>query len=180
MTSALLIIDVQHALCAGKWSCFDIERVVDRINVAAEKARSAGAPVIFIQHEDDGPLTNGGVGWQLDARLVVRPDDLRLRKTASDAFQKTDLHSLLQARGVDRLIICGLQSDFCVDSTTRRALSLGYPVALLSDGHSTMDNGVLKAAQISAHHTETLSNLTSYGPRVTPVTAADLRVELAD
>jgi nicotinamidase-related amidase len=73
--------------------------------------------------------------------------------------------------------VCGLQSDFCIDSTVRRALALGYPVVLLSDAHSTIDNGVLSAAQIVAHHTQTLRHVDSFGPRVTTVAAADLRIE---
>lgn len=66
---------------------------------------------------------------------------------------------------MDRLVVCGFQSEFCVDTTTRRALALGYPVTLVADGHSTTDNGVLSAAQISAHHNATLTNIVSFGPR---------------
>jgi nicotinamidase-related amidase len=78
-------------------------------------------------------------------------------------------------QGVTQLVVRGLQSDFCVDTTTRRGLGLGYPVMLVADGHSTVDNGILTAAQSSAHHTATRANITSFGPRVTPVPAADIR-----
>ncbi|HEU4994270.1 MAG TPA: cysteine hydrolase family protein [Gemmatimonadaceae bacterium] len=176
MSSALLVIDVQQGMCAGPYAAFDIDGVIDRINIVSAKARAAGVPVIFIQHEDDGPLKHGTADWQLGERLDVQPDDLRLRKTASDSFHRTELQALLRSRGVDRLIVCGLQSDFCVDSTTRRALALGYPVVLVSDAHSTLDNGILSAAQISAHHTTTLANLESFGPRVTPTAAAELSI----
>ncbi|HET7526697.1 MAG TPA: cysteine hydrolase family protein [Burkholderiaceae bacterium] len=177
MKSALLVIDVQRALCAGQWAMFEVERVIERINAVVAKARAASAPVLWIQHEDDGPLARGSDGWQLDARLAVRPDDIRLRKTATDSFHKTELHAWLQSHGIDRLIVCGLQSDFCVDSTIRRALALGYPVVLVSDAHSTIDNGILTAAQISAHHTATLANIESFGVRVTPVAAGALRID---
>lgn len=177
MTSALLIIDVQHALCCGAEAAFDIEGVISRINTVSAQARAAGVPVILIQHEEaNGPLAFGADGWQLDARLRVHNTDLRLRKTACDSFYQTNLHDLLTSRGVDHLVVCGLQSEFCVDSTVRAALARGYPVTLVADGHSTVDNGVLTAAQISAHHNATLANLGSFGPRVTPTPAAQIQL----
>lgn len=120
---------------------------------------------------------SGAAGWQLDTRLDARPDDLRVRKTSCDSFHRTELHALLQSRGVDRLVVCGLQSEFCVDSTVRGALALGYPVVLVADGHSTLDNGVMSAAQITAHHNATLANVGSFGPQVTLSSAAELRIE---
>lgn len=176
MSQALLIIDVQQALCHGAYAAFESDRVIERINLAASRFRAAGLPVVFIQHEAaDGPLRQGSPGWALADGLQVMAGDHRVPKTATDSFHKTELKPLLDRLGVDALAICGLQSEFCVDTTTRRALGLGYPVTLITDAHSTQDNGVLTAAQISAHHTETLANITSFGPRVTPCMAADLR-----
>lgn len=177
MTTALLIIDVQQALCSGEWAVFEARRVIDRINQVTQLARSAAAPVVFIQHEEsEGPMVHLGDGWQLDPRLDALPSDLYVRKKTCDSFHHTDLQALLQARGITRLIACGLQSEFCVDSTVRRALALGYPVTLVADGHSTLDSGGLSAAQISAHHNTTLSNMQSFGPRVQVVPADQVRV----
>lgn len=178
MTTALLIIDVQQALCSGKYEAFESKRVIDRINLLARKARGAGVPVVIIQHESvGGPMDHGSEGWKLAPRLEAMPTDTYVRKRATDSFHNTDLQAVLQARGVKNLVICGFQSEFCVDTTTRRALALGYPVTLVSDGHSTMANAVLSAAQITAHHNETLSNITSFGPRARAVPASE--VELA-
>ena len=176
MTAALLVIDMQRALCAGEWAMFDADNLIERLNGVIAQARSAGVPVVLIQHEEaEGPLQFDAAGWQLDERLAVQPADPRIRKTATDSFHRTPLQAVLQSRGIDRLVVCGLQSEFCVDSTVRGALAHGYPVTLVADGHSTMDNGVITAAQISAHHNATLSQLGSYGPRVTLQAAADLR-----
>jgi nicotinamidase-related amidase len=177
MTSALLVIDVQKGLCTGRWAAFDIDRVIANINTVAEKARAAGAPVVFIQHEADEDLLRFETeGWQIDPRLDVRPEDVRVRKTTCDSFNKTPLQELLQSHGVDRLLVCGLQTDFCVDTTVRRALGLGYPVTLVADAHSTVDNGVLTASQIVAHHNATLANIDSFGPRVQATPAAEVQV----
>jgi len=72
------------------------------------KARVAGAPVLLIQHEEtDGSLQYGTEGWQLYERLAVQPEDIRVRKTTPDSFHKTELQSLLQARNVETLVVCG-------------------------------------------------------------------------
>ena len=178
MPSALLIIDVQQVLCSGENAAYKVERVIDRINSVSRKVRGSGGLVVVIQHETrGGEMDYGSDGWQLAPSLETRDGDIFLRKTATDSFHRTELHNLLQARGITNLIICGLQSEFCVDTTTRRALALGYPVVLVSDGHSTIDNKVLSAAQISAHHNETLANIESFGPRVRAVPADEVRVE---
>ena len=178
MHPALLIIDVQQALCSGKYKAFESERVIERINSVSRKMRDAGAPVIVIQHESEGgPLDFGTDGWKLAEGLKTSPTDIFLRKKATDSFHQTELQALLREKGIRDLVICGLQSDFCVDTTTRRALALGYPVVLVADGHSTLDNSVLSAAQISAHHNETLTNITSFGPRVRAIPASEFRVE---
>jgi nicotinamidase-related amidase len=179
MSAALLIIDVQQALCFGEFAAFEAPRVIERINEVAAKVRAAGRPVIVIQHESpEGPLRHGSPGWQLATGLSTQPTDILIRKRATDSFHETELQSVLKDLGVSSLIICGLQSEFCVDTTTRRALALGYPVQLVSDGHSTMDSAVLNAQQITAHHNETLANITSFGPRVRAVPAAQVAMEL--
>jgi nicotinamidase-related amidase len=178
MKTAVLVIDVQQALCSGKYAAFDAAGVIDRINGVTATARAAAVPVVFIQHESaDGVLDHGSAGWQLAAGLNALASDIYLRKRATDSFHQTELQALLQQWGVQALVICGLQSEFCVDTTTRRAMGLGYPVQLVSDGHSTLDNGVLSAMQISQHHNITLSNIESFGPRTTLAAAKDLRLE---
>jgi len=178
MTTAFLAIDVQNALCKGKWAAFDVEGVVERINGVAAKARGVGAPVVFIQHEEEHEAMRfDSAGWQLHEGLDVQPQDRRVRKTTCDAFFKTELRQLLADQGISRLIVSGMQSEFCVDSTVRSALAHGFPVVLVSDGHTTLDNGVLRAAQITAHHNITLSHIGGYGPSVTVVPASEIRVE---
>ena len=176
MPTALLIIDVQHALCHGEYAGFEADRVIARINLVSQRVREAGGLVVVIQHESaSGALVYDSEGWRLARGLLTEPKDVFVRKQATDSFHQTALHALLQEHGVNHLIIGGLQSEFCVDTTTRRALALGYPVTLVADGHTTLDNGTLKAAQISAHHNETLANISSFGPRAVAVPAAEVR-----
>ena len=178
MPAAMLIIDVQQILCSGEQAAYEVERVINRINLVSRKARAAGALVVVIQHETQGgEMDYGTENWKLAPALETHAGDVHLRKTATDSFHRTELHELLQSRGITSLVICGLQSEFCVDTTTRRAMALGYPVVLVSDGHSTIDNGVLSAAQISAHHNKTLASIESFGPRVRAVPADEVQIE---
>jgi nicotinamidase-related amidase len=164
MTRAVLVIDVQRGLCEGEYATLDPAGTIARINLVTSKARAAGALVVIIQHEaKSGMLGHGSESWQLAPALRTEATDAFLRKTATDSFHLTELDALLKRNAVDELVICGMQSDFCVDSTTRRALALGYPVVLVSDGHTTLDNKHLSAAQIIEHHNETLSNIESFG-----------------
>jgi nicotinamidase-related amidase len=178
MTTAVLVIDVQSILCTGDLKAFESERVIDRINAVTRKARENAVPVLIIQHETvGGPMDHDTDGWRLASGLEARPTDTYVRKRATDAFHNTELQAHLLARGVKDLVICGLQSDFCVDTTTRRALALGYPVSLVADGHSTVDNPVLSAAQITAHHNVTLANILSFGPRAKAIPASDIHFD---
>ncbi len=167
MSRAVLVIDVQRGLCEGEYETFQSKQTIARINLVTSKARVAGVPVVIIQHESkSGPFTYGSQGWELAPSLHTAGTDLFLRKTATDSFHLTELAALLKRHSVTDLVICGMQSDFCVDTTIRRALALGYPVVLVSDGHTTVNNKHLLAAQIIEHHNETLSNISSFGPVV--------------
>jgi nicotinamidase-related amidase len=174
VTTALLTIDIQHALCSGDDAAFGIDSVIGKANALSGRARASRSPVILIQHEeDDGPLQFGHEGWALAEGLVTAAEDIRVRKRTPNSFHGTELHQLLQDRGVTRVVICGLQTEFCVDTTVRQALPLGYGVTLVSDAHSTSD-GALRAEQVIAHHNRTLRWMTSYGPRMEVVPAAEV------
>ena len=172
MTSAVLVIDVQQGLCEGEGAAFDCEGTIARINRVTRKARAARVPVLFIQHESTaGYLEHGSDAWQIANGVSLDPADLKIRKTTPDAFLGTELESTLRSIGIEKLIICGMHSEFCVDTTTRRALALGFPVTLVSDGHTSAGNAAITAQQVIAHHNATLSNISSFGPRVQPVSA---------
>jgi nicotinamidase-related amidase len=174
MTTALLIIDVQQALCSGEYAAFDIAAVVTRINALSTQARAAGLPVVLVQHEEDsGPMQAGSAGWALAQDLLTAPTDLRVRKRTPNSFHDTGLDALLKDRGVTRLVTCGLQTEFCVDTTVRQALPLGYEVVLVADGHSTCDD-VLTAAQAIAHHNRTLGYFGGFGTAVQVTPAAQV------
>ena len=91
---------------------------------------------------------------------------------------RTELEAMLQVRGITDLIICGMHTEFCVDTTASRALALGYPVVLVADAHTTEGNAYVTPRQVIQHHNATLTNISSLGPRVRAVSSEDLEIEL--
>ena len=168
MSTALLVIDVQRGLFDAAPRPFEADAVVARINALTARARAANVPVVFVQHES-ASLPYGSEPWQLQGGLQVEPRDGVLRKTTPDSFLNSDLQELLASWSVERVVICGFASEFCVDTTTRLAAALGYDVTLAADAHTTHDKPHATAAQIRTHENATLSDLTSFGPRIDAV-----------
>jgi nicotinamidase-related amidase len=173
MKPALLVIDLQVQLVAAAG---DGDAVIARVAGLVECAHDAAVPVLFIQHDDTGPwLVPETPGWQIEPRLGRRAGDPVIRKRACDAFYGTSLGLELTGRKIDRLVICGMQTEFCVDTTVRRAIGEHYPVTLVADGHTTLDNAVLPAAQIVRHHNATLDGFGTEDAVVTLAPAAEIR-----
>lgn len=170
MKSAVLIIDVQCGLFNGNPEPFEAEEVVERINSVTSRAKAAGIPVFFIQHEQAGGLLEyKNENWKLHPGLKVENSDFRIRKTTPDSFLRTDLEKILTSIGIKKLIICGYASEFCIDTTVRSAAASGYSVQLVSDAHTTHDKTHASAKAIRQHHNATLPNITSFGPEITVV-----------
>ena len=177
MNTAVLVIDVQQGLCEGPGAAFDCAGTIRRINIVTRHAREVGAPVIFIQHESEGGyLRHGTEAWQLAKDLEAESTDQFVRKTTPDSFLRTDLESLLEKQQVERLVICGMHTEFCVDTTTRKALALGFSVTLVSDAHTSAGNNTLSPQQVIAHHNTTLTNISSFGPRVKAVPSSEVKI----
>jgi len=153
--TAVLVIDVQVGLFSAKPPPFEAEAVIARINAIMAKARQAGAPVVFIQHDGEPAepdLAPFSEGWKLHPDLQVRPGELVIRKTTCDAFYGTALESELRSRGITTLLLMGFATDFCVDSTLRSAASKDFRIIVVADAHTTADNPVLTAERVRAHH----------------------------
>ncbi|MGX1265394.1 nicotinamidase-related amidase [Rossellomorea marisflavi] len=148
---ALLIIDVQQGMFKEGGEVHNAEALLQTITTLKAKAESMNIPVFLIQHEaPEGKLLESGTtGWEIHPRVK---GGTVIHKTTPDSFHQTDLHEQLQTRGVEELFLTGIQSEVCVDTTCRRAFSMGYKMTLVSDAHSTWDSGVLKAEDIIHHH----------------------------
>jgi nicotinamidase-related amidase len=158
--TALLVVDVQVGLIDGASPAYNKSAVLANIQALLQQARATQTPVIYIQHEGDTDsiLAINSPGWQIHPQIAPQAGEPVLSKRAADSFYQTALQQELAARGATHLVITGCKTQFCIDTTSRRATTLGYDVTLASDAHTTTDSETLTAAQIVAHHNETLDD----------------------
>ncbi len=153
MKSALVIIDVQIGLV--RLMPLELQdRVLANVTVLLSKARSSGMPVLFVQHDGPKghPLEAETSAWAIHPSILPLSREAVIRKKASDSFFETGLAEELQGNEIGHLIIVGGMTEYCVDTTCRRAVTLGYDVTLVADAHLTRDTPVLTSSQIIAHH----------------------------
>lgn len=155
--TALLVIDVQVGIIEG-FHAYRGREVLEQINGLLAKARASNTPIIYVQHDGEAghPLEPGTPGWEIHPDIKPCEGELVIHKRASDSFFETTLQQELEARGINHLTVTGCMTEYCVDTTSRRAVTMGYDVTLVSDAHTTVDNNRLTAAQIIAHHNAVL------------------------
>lgn len=173
--TALLSIDMQNLFVEGyQSSAPDGLVTLGRINQLAAVCRDVGLLVIHVSHvlRPDGSnmgvlgelhpavraglLSKDGAPTSLHRDLVVDPRDLLLEKPRYGAFHGTDLELILRARGIDTVIIAGIATNICCDTTAREAMVRDFRVLFLSDGTATSGSADLPA---EALQTTTLATL---------------------
>ena len=172
---ALIVIDVQEGIVRGP-GMYDADGVMQRIRVLQDRARKLGTPVLHVQH--DGPkghrVEKGTAGWQIHPVVQPNAGETVIHKQASDAFFQTPLQEKLKELGVTDIVVAGCMTQYCVDTTCRRAVTLGLNVTLVSDAHTTADEGALTAQQIIAHHNTLLNGFDAANHEITITPSSDI------
>jgi nicotinamidase-related amidase len=148
--TALLVVDVQNGAVDG---AHERDAVVANIGSLVERARRAGAPVVWVQDHGEG-LPRGSEEWQIVPELSPAETEPLVEKRYGDSFEETRLEEVLSGLGVGRLLVVGAQTDACIRSTLHGALVRGYDATLVSDAHTTEDQSAWGAPppdQVIAH-----------------------------
>jgi nicotinamidase-related amidase len=147
--TALVVIDVQQALVdelqADRRSSF-----LATLTALLARARNAGVPVVYVRHNDE-ELAKGSAQWELAREIAPRAGEPIVEKTFRDAFRETNFDDVLQGLSANHLIVCGMQTEYCIDATIREAERRGYRVTLVGDGTATYPAGGLTEEQIRDH-----------------------------
>src|SRR5215469_1913878 len=165
--TALLLVDMQNCFVADSPIAAPLgAEVAGRLNQLADTCRQSGVPVIWTRHVVRPDASNTGLlgvlippvaagiinddapTAALHPLMDVRPGDVVLGKPRFGSFHGTDLEVILRSRGVDTLILGGINTNVCVDTTAREAAAREFRVLFLSDGTANFDlpDGGLGAA----------------------------------
>ena len=160
--TALINVDMQRCFVEGSpLASPDGVALVERINRLARACRQSGATVVHTRgwmkpdRSNVGVMgeivlpfivdlyTEGNAMAELHDALDVEPDDVILNKTRYGAFHGTDLEAILRDHGIDTVIITGIATNICCETTAREAAQHDFRVFFLSDGTATKEmNGV--------------------------------------
>ena len=160
--TALLVVDVQNDFCHpdGYFAAvgFDVTpctEVAPRVAALVEEARRRQVPVVWTMSTNSDPPVHrlaparfrrarlagrppdqflpGSWGWRLVDALAPRPPELVVEKPRYDAFLRTSLEDELRARGIAAVVVTGVITNCCVDTTARSAFMRGFDVLVLED-----------------------------------------------
>lgn len=166
---ALIVVDVQTGFDDPVWGRRNNPKCEDNIAALIRHWRSQGGPIVYVRHDStrsDSPLRPGQPGNSLRPFVDGEPD-LTVTKSVNSAFYgQPNLHEWLQSRSIDGVVICGVQTNYCCETTARMAGNLGYDTYFALDATHTFDMVDLDGREITADE-------------LTRVTAANLDGEFA-
>jgi nicotinamidase-related amidase len=155
MKTALLMIDIQKDYFkGGRNELANTEKAITYIKQVLSLFRERGLSIFHVQHialgkgasfflpDTEGVKIHEQVAPQLNESLII--------KHTPDSFFQTELHKRLSANNIKRLVVCGMMSHMCIDTTVRTAKQMGYEVVVISDACTTKDlvwNGTVIPAE---------------------------------
>ena len=146
---ALVVVDIQNMLIRMK--PYESTRFLQRVGILIEQARKKGIEVIYVRHKSDS-LVPGTEDWQIHEAVAPKEGEKIIEKTYPSSFKDTDFDTYLKDKGIDNLILVGMQVEYCVDTTIRVAFEKNYKITVPQGGTTTFDTKNMPAANIRIHH----------------------------
>ncbi len=144
MSRALLIIDIQRDYFpGGAFPLVDPDQAAAAARVVLDKFRAADEPVIHVQHLSSEPdasfMVPGTAGVQIHPLVAPVEGEPVITKAFPNSFRETNLDAVLEAGGIDSLVVAGMMTSMCVDATVRAAADRGLDVVVVSDACAAPD-----------------------------------------
>jgi len=167
MKKALILIDIQNDyFSGGRFELNDPDKTALNAKNVLAYFRKKDLPIFHVQHvnlRDDAPFFIAATeGVNINPQVAPFPGEPIVIKHTPDSFFNTDLLPLLRELEINELVICGMMSHLCIDTTVRSAKRLGFEIELLSDACTTRDllwkNTLIPAEMVHATFMAALQN----------------------
>jgi nicotinamidase-related amidase len=169
MNKALLIIDIQNDYFnGGAHTLSDAAIAGENARFVLDYARTKDIPVVHIQHIAANPGADFFLldthGAAIHASVQPLPGEQVIIKNYPNSFRETNLLKHLQGNGIKELIICGMQTDVCVDATVRAAMDYNFSTTVIGDACATRDRELYgKTIKAATVHESYLAGMTALG-----------------
>jgi nicotinamidase-related amidase len=159
MNQALVLVDIQKDYFTGGRMTLDgADAAADNAALLLERFRARGWPLFHVQHLSTRPNATFFIpatdGVEFHHAVAPRADELVIQKNFPNAFRATKLDTELRSRGITEIVVAGMMTHMCIDTTVRAAFDLGFKVDLAFDACATRDlrfgDTELTAAQVHA------------------------------
>jgi len=140
--TALIIIDVQNILVE---TGFQTESLLEKISYLQEQARKQHIEIIYMQHIE----TPEALTWQLSPLLKRQADEKVFQKRYNSMFKETGLKEYLDQQGIEQLVLCGMQTEYCVDTSVKVGFEYGYKLVIPEGAVTTFDGEDIPAETLN-------------------------------
>ena len=152
--TALLVIDAQELIVNERLHAFS--RFTGNVRTLIAEARKNGVEVIYVRHDDRAgkPLSKGSDGYDVAREFAPQAGERVFDKTVNSPFRDSGLLEYLQKKGVKRLIVTGLQTDYCIDATVKCGSEHGFEMIVPEYCNSTFDNDFMTSEQTYRYYNQ--------------------------
>ena len=152
LKTALLVIDIQQALVNGHPAQEDTFLL--NVKLLIDAAHAGKTEVVYVRHDGGAgdELEANTHGWQLHRSLKPLSSERIFDKHFSSAFRETGLADYFTAHGVERLVICGMQTEYCIDTSVKTAFERGFIVVVPAGATSTYANPFLSGEKLISYY----------------------------
>ena len=142
----LLVVDFQKALTEDE-ELYNAETFIERVVRLVDAARKNNVEVIFVQHDagPDSGFSAGDPDFEIDGHVTPAEGEKVFVKTINSCFGNKDFKDYMYSLEDKRVMIVGLQTNWCIDATVKSAFERGFEVIIPEGTNSTFDNEYLSS-----------------------------------
>lgn len=150
--TALLVVDVQEALVGE--NPYNKESTISNIEEIIKSCRNNNIEVIYVQHDggkgDD--LEVGTKGWQIHDKIAPKEGEKTIDKNFNSSFKNTELKGYLNEKNIETIILVGMQTEYCIDTTCKVAFEHGFKLIIPEGTNTTFDNDYMTGKEIYEYY----------------------------